>query len=271
VLFWFYSYQLNNASVVFCTPTIQLWNVVAQIDLTTGLIMGVTLVDQNVAPNNISSPPFNGKAFNGIVFNTTGLDSFGQARALSTQAGLPFAINEAAGAMGGAAAVIQSEFGFTNITEKIYTRFLALAAKDTFFIKDPNTISSTLVSYEIRLWVYPLDAHLLAAALLAIAALGALVHYSHARARANTYLSCDTSTIAGVLSMTSHSKFPTLLHAGMDEDDLHRALRAMRFHISPRTWQIVAQGEEASEERNLPYEATSGSRSRSSLTRDVKE
>lgn len=44
--------------------------------------------------------------------------------------------------------------------------------------------------------------------------------------------------------MTSHSKFPRLLHAGMDEDDLYNALKGMTFGISRRTWQVIARGEE---------------------------
>jgi len=201
----------------------------------------VSLINQDVPQSNVSNLP----AFNGIEFNLTGADSYIQARAISTQSALPFAIYKGATYKpGGVKAVIQQPDGFLNITTSVYTRFLALAAKNVYFVGEENVIDGSIESWEIRLWVYPLDAHVFAGCLLFIAIFASVTHWFHVRARRNVFVSCDASTIAGALSMTSMSKFPTLLHAGMDEDDLHNALKGLRFSISPTTWQIVAREED---------------------------
>lgn len=244
VIFWFYSFQEKLPSLTFCQPSLQLWNVVAGVDMQTGLVNNVTLLNENVPPSNVSGLA----GFNGISFNLTGDDSYVQARAVSTTTTVPFAIYQGATVQpGGVAAVIQQPDGFLNITTNVYTRFLALAAKSVYFVDMPPSSAAQIGqihSWETRLWVYPLAAHLFSGALLLIAILAGATHIAHVRERRNTYLSCDANTLAGALSMTSRSKFPRLLHAGMNEDDLHNALKGMRFGISPTTWQVVAREEE---------------------------
>lgn len=85
VLFWVYSADLDKVDLTFCQPKIDVWNgkslppniaslvltcftlglVVAEASLVTGDISNVTLVDQNVPPNNITGTPINGVPFNG--------------------------------------------------------------------------------------------------------------------------------------------------------------------------------------------------------------
>lgn len=66
VVFWFYSPQAQTASLMFCQPTIQVFNVLAEAELNGDRkMLNVTLVDQNVAANNVTGAPQNGRAFNG--------------------------------------------------------------------------------------------------------------------------------------------------------------------------------------------------------------
>jgi len=238
VIFYFYSFEVKKPSLTFCQPSLSLWNVVAGVDMTTGLVNNVTLVDQNVPHTNVSGLP----GFNGVAFDLSNADSYTQARAVSIKTAVPFAIYK--GVMnepGGIKTVIQQPDGMLNMTTLVYTRFLALAAKNVYFVGTDELLVGSVQTSELRLWVYPLFAHVFAACLLFIAVVASLTHVFHVRARRDVFVSCDASTIAGALSMTSMSSFPRLLHAGMDEDDLHRALKGMRFGISPTTWQIVAQ------------------------------
>jgi hypothetical protein len=242
VLFWFYSFQAKQSAMVFCQPELSLWNMNAGLDMHTGLIDNVTLIDQNVTHSNLTGLP----SFNVITFNTTGADNYVLARQTSIQTAVPFAIYKGAeDKPGGVPAVIQQPDGFLNITIAVYTRYLAMAAKNVYFVGTQDIINGNIETYEVRLWVYPLDAHVFAGCLLFIAIVAAINHFFHIRARRNVYVSCDASTIAGALSMTSRSNFPKLLHAGMDEDELHRVLKGMRFGISPTTWQIVAAEDES--------------------------
>ncbi|KAG9036372.1 hypothetical protein FS837_001697 [Tulasnella sp. UAMH 9824] len=50
--------------------------------------------------------------------------------------------------------------------------------------------------------------------------------------------------MAGTLSMTSESGFPRLLKAGESDASMAKTLKGLRFGISRRTWQVVAEGEE---------------------------
>ncbi|KAG8930140.1 hypothetical protein FRC02_004579 [Tulasnella sp. 418] len=245
VLFWFYSKDLNQASLTFCQPTIKLFNVVVEASLQTKLMTNITIVDENVAANNVSGNPQNGLAFNGVAFDLTNADPFVQARATSTRTGLPGAVYRAAQEQpGGIVAVMQNENAFAEMTNKVYLQFLSIVAKSTYFVSSNNVINSEVINWELRLYVYPIAAHSFTAALVLIAILGALIHFSHARARQNVYMSLDPGSIGATLSMSSHSKFISTLNAGDDEGKISRTLRGMRFGISSRTWQIAAQGED---------------------------
>lgn len=85
VLFWMYSADLDKVDLTFCQPKIDVWNgksflpedcfpcadmftlgsVIAEASLITGDITNVTLIDQNVPPNNITGAPINGVPLNG--------------------------------------------------------------------------------------------------------------------------------------------------------------------------------------------------------------
>ncbi|KAG9009527.1 hypothetical protein FRB90_008331 [Tulasnella sp. 427] len=257
VVFWFLSAQSGGLSMTFCQPSSKAYNVLAEADLASGVLGDVIVMNDNVAPNNFTSAPFSGQTLNGVYFPQTN-DRFANARAIAIQTALPDAIYRTTRSYpGGLAGIIAENNGaeLNDLTNKTYTQFLAFAAQQTYFFDDFNTINSSLRNWEFRLWVYPLAAHSYAAALALIGVLGAWVHLMHLRARRNVYLSCDPATMAGTLSMTSESGFPRMLKAGDNDADMARSLKGLKFGISRRTWQVVAEGEE---EGTLHFGADSG-------------
>ncbi|KIO25411.1 hypothetical protein M407DRAFT_25217 [Tulasnella calospora MUT 4182] len=264
VLFWMYSADLDKAELTFCQPKIDLWNVVAEASLVTGTITNVTLIDQNLPANNISGAPLNGIPFNGVEFDVAGENLYVKARALSVQTGVAGAVYRGADPFGGATAVMQTDHGFLNITENVYTRFLALVAKSTYFNDVETTVQTTITSYDVRLAVYPLAAHAFAAALTFIAILATINHFIHCRERSQTRIACAPTTIAGAVSTASYSKFAAALQGGMNEDEIRAALAGRTYCISRRTWQIEATDDVEDyhpPERRPPLELRLGSRS----------
>ncbi|KAG9021971.1 hypothetical protein FRB95_001082 [Tulasnella sp. JGI-2019a] len=65
VVFWFFSNSLKQGNMVFCQPKSFAYNVIAGMDLNSGQITAMAVVDQNMAPNNFTGPPTNGQTFNG--------------------------------------------------------------------------------------------------------------------------------------------------------------------------------------------------------------
>ncbi|KAI0316294.1 hypothetical protein OF83DRAFT_1127760, partial [Amylostereum chailletii] len=72
IMFWFWQQAAAagsgpQARGVFCTPTIQLFDVTANASLKNGLLTDVVKVDNYPKPNNVTGAPQNGAAFNGCV------------------------------------------------------------------------------------------------------------------------------------------------------------------------------------------------------------
>jgi hypothetical protein len=104
VVDWLESYQPSiKSSATFCWPTISLWDVSASIDLASQNVTNVVQLEPFTTSSNFSSlsgnitgPPLNGKAFNGIEFNLTNPDRFTLNRAASAQLQMPAAIFQSA-------------------------------------------------------------------------------------------------------------------------------------------------------------------------------
>ncbi|KAG8919115.1 hypothetical protein FRC00_011722, partial [Tulasnella sp. 408] len=122
VVFWFLSGQTQGLSMTFCQPSSVAYNVLAEADLATGLLTAVTIVDNNVAQNNFTGPPFNGQVLNGVYFGQTN-DRFVNARSIAVQTALPDAIYRATrsfpSGLGGMIAE-NNGAGLTDLTNKTY-------------------------------------------------------------------------------------------------------------------------------------------------------
>ena len=65
VVFWFFTFDGPTASMVFCSPLVQTFDVSVNISLSTQLINNEPIPQQQVTSNVTSGEPFNGLALNG--------------------------------------------------------------------------------------------------------------------------------------------------------------------------------------------------------------
>ena len=83
--------------------------------------------------------------------------------------------------------------------------------------------------------------HGLAVILFLIGASGIVFHIMHFRERRRLRLTSPPGTIGGIVSLTAHSGFGTLLLPYDTERDMKRKLRGLRFSLDRRTGAIIAE------------------------------
>jgi hypothetical protein len=202
----------------------------------------VPSVVQGLKPDggNVTGAPLNGQALNGVIFEGIGYQLV-LARALATESMVPNAIFQAASAIsGGLDAAFSNTTIFTELTTKLYTRFLSIVAASNYFTGQAQTISASVKTTEPRLWVDPAAAHPLAAGLIGIAIASLLMHLAHQRARRTMFISAEPGTIAGAMAITP-AELTGLLHPGDNQRSIEKKLRKMRFGLNPATWEIEAR------------------------------
>jgi len=122
------------ASATFCYPSISILEVNVGVDIRTGNMTKVSEIRPFSQYSNFSSfsanvtgPPLNGRAYNGIRFNLTNPDQFVLGRQNATQLQLPAAIYQAAtqspvGYVGNFA-----NGGFSALSDKVYVRIFCIS------------------------------------------------------------------------------------------------------------------------------------------------
>ncbi|KAA1470826.1 hypothetical protein DENSPDRAFT_836724 [Dentipellis sp. KUC8613] len=242
VMFWYYHVKADGTHegrTVFCTPRLQLFDVMAYADLSSGALTGVQTLDNYPKPNNVTGAPLDGNTYNGLFFAPS-TDTNVQARATSIKSGIPNAIfRGAAQNSSGLQAVFDDPTGFMNLTSNVYTQYLALAAKSIYFLPTDNQVFSRVTQLVPRLWIEPLTTHFLAAILILESLTILYIHISHHRARRLVYLTHAPGSIGTVLSQTAHSGFGELLLPYDDAARMKRKLRGLRFRLDQRTGAIV--------------------------------
>jgi len=119
VVFWFFTFLPEVASnAVICNPTISLHDVSAELDLVTGNIVNIVDLGNfttgsspfSSLSGNVTGPPLNGSAFNGIGFNLTSVTQVDLDRELAIQLQLPAAMFEyAERSLNGSASIYQGD------------------------------------------------------------------------------------------------------------------------------------------------------------------
>ncbi|KAJ3711837.1 hypothetical protein DFJ43DRAFT_1044297 [Lentinula guzmanii] len=259
VMFWFFHHAADGspeARTVFCKPTLQAFNVEVMVNLNNDSVINVEELNSNVPSNNVTGPysnsPFNGFvvlrplrvlseiAFISVIFENQ-TDPFIQARATATTNGVPGAIFRfAAQSPGGANAVFSAANPFLDITNTVYTLYLAVVAQSIYFVPHDSALDAQLSSISLRLTINPLPGHALALFLFFIGFVGVFLHIISRRQRRGLYLSTPPGTIAATIAMSAHSGFGELLMPFDDEKTLERKLSDLRFSIDDRTGAIVA-------------------------------
>jgi hypothetical protein len=115
------------ASATFCHPSFSIWEVNAGVDISTGNVTKVSEIRPFSQSSNFSSfsanvtgPPLNGLAYNGIKFNLTNPDQFVLGRQNATQLGLPAAIYQAANQSPEGYVGNFANGGFSALSDKVY-------------------------------------------------------------------------------------------------------------------------------------------------------
>ncbi|KAH8105256.1 hypothetical protein BXZ70DRAFT_1043109 [Cristinia sonorae] len=257
VMFWFFHLKdgtnTPQAKACICSPTINVFNVEAKVNLNNGSLADVKILSAYTTPNNVTGGTQAGRAFNGVALQSLATDQFVSARATAIAAGLPGAILRLA-SQSGLQQFFDSEDAFLNLTTQIYTQHLSVSAKSIYFVQTTDPILAIKTSLVERILVDELAAIALSILLILTGLVGLTIHTLHLRLRRRTklHLTSEPGSIASALALTSRSGFGELLVPYDDEDSIARKLRGLRFMLDGRTGAIVAlESEEGSEEEDV--------------------
>ncbi|THH32743.1 hypothetical protein EUX98_g1425 [Antrodiella citrinella] len=247
VMFWFFHTQDNTgtpqAKAVICAPTIELFNVQAQVDLNNGSLSSVTILSNYTAPNNVTGGDLDGKAFNGLALQQLAANnSFVSARATAIGSGLPGAILRFA-QQSDLQQFFDSDTAFLNLTTQIYTQHLSVSAKSIYFIPGVADVAASKTSLVERIVIDELAAIALSTLLIITGLIGITVHALHLRTRRanHLHLTAEPGSIASALALTSRSGFGELLVPYDDRGSMQHKLQSLHFSLDRRTGAIVAQ------------------------------
>ncbi|KXN84108.1 hypothetical protein AN958_00433 [Leucoagaricus sp. SymC.cos] len=256
IMFWFFTYdtQPPQASATFCSPTLELWEVTATADISTGNLTDVKELRPFSSASNFSSlaanvtgEPLNGRAYNGIRFNLTNPDEFVARRLEALQLQLPAAVFQAA---------VQSREGvigsfdankFVNLATRVYTSYLALVASTVYFLPHQESFEVEVRYFQKRVWLSDVAVHLLTTAMLLLAFFATLVQLFHRYDRRQLRLKHVPGTIASAVSIGAQTGMGELLASRQRAEEIDHILRDKRFRIDPRTMKIIMEGEEGYE------------------------
>jgi len=261
VVLWFFTYDTTppQGSATFCTPNISFWDVTATVDITTGNLISVEEIGPfnsnspfSSISGNVTGPPMNGQAFNGIRFNLSITDQFVIARSNATDLELPGSIFQAASTGSGGLTAAFETNSFVGMATMVYGVYLKLIAKTVYFLPVNEPILVEVNSFEKRLWMTDIAVHIEAVALLVVALVGAFVQIVHYYSRRDLRLRHEPGTIASAVSIGAETNLAQLLNGQQGEHDFIRALRDKKFRIDPRTMKIVMQGERGYEQAVSP-------------------
>jgi hypothetical protein len=256
VVLWFFTYDPPvQGSATYCNPTISLWDVTVVVDIVTQRMTSVQEIrpfDPNTSPfssisGNVTGPPMNGQAYNGIAFNLTNPDTFVLARSSAINLQLPSSIFQAASAAPGGLPVAFQNNSFVGMATEVYGVYLRLVAQTVYFLPLNESLSVEVQSFEKRLWLSGVAAHIEAVALLVVALVGAFVQILHYYSRQKLRLRHEPGTIASAVSIGADTTLAHLLNGQQEENDFVRALRDKKFRIDPQTMKIVMQGDKGYE------------------------
>jgi len=230
VVFWFFRYEPRVESrAVICTPNISISNAFVDMDLLSGNIKTITTNGSFVAGEspysssayNVTGPPLNGAAYNGIGFNFSNPTEVDIARLNAIQLQLPAAIFRVSNDTLFDESAIYNSDAIVGITARVYTTYLALFAQTAYFVPNVESLTMKVTIVIKRLWVSTVAAHVLAVILILIAALGTIVQLAHRGERKKLFLTHPAGTIACAVSVGGSAQLGQLV-ARMAESDMQK-------------------------------------------------
>ncbi|KDQ22240.1 hypothetical protein PLEOSDRAFT_1086950 [Pleurotus ostreatus PC15] len=266
VIFWFFTYQPTAmASGTICSPSFSLFDVNVNVDIASQNLTQVTeLRPFNAASSNFSDfagnvtgPPLNGRAYNGIefAFALDNPDRFIRQRRDSVRLQMPAAVLQAASQ---SAEGLESSFQadrFVQLSTRVYTTYLTLIAKEVYFLGYPNDrrpINVQVKQWVKRLFLSDVSVHVLATFMLLLAFLSTFIQIWHRFSRRNLRLRHEPGTIASAVAIGGQTSAGELLSGQRSEKDLSNVLRGKKFRIEPLTMKIIMEGEDGYEDASSP-------------------
>ena len=108
------------ASATFCYPSISIWEVNVGVDIRTGNVTNISEITLYSQYSNVTGPPLNGRAYNGIKFDLNTTDQFILGRQNATQLQLPAAIYQAATRSPGGYVGTFTNGNFSSLSNQVY-------------------------------------------------------------------------------------------------------------------------------------------------------
>ncbi|KIJ49093.1 hypothetical protein M422DRAFT_246906 [Sphaerobolus stellatus SS14] len=125
------------------------------------------------------------------------------------------------------------------VVEDLYGEYLSLMAKGLYFSQSREIpISAFVETFQPRLFLVPLAAHILAVILLYFFICGLMIHILHARSRKGIHLIRRPGTIAASLAYTALSNVQEHFSDVMSEEIFNAYLRRRRFKLDRNSGMI---------------------------------
>jgi hypothetical protein len=113
------------------------------------------------------------------------------------------------------------------------TQYLAAAARDNYFLPTTQALPADLLFFKPRLYVSPLNAHLLTALLFLAALAVAVIAVAHHRTRRTVRLAAAPGSLASAAALTGTGELAYLVESHDDDEQLRGILRGRRFFLDP--------------------------------------
>ncbi|KIK67947.1 hypothetical protein GYMLUDRAFT_190832 [Collybiopsis luxurians FD-317 M1] len=258
VAFWFFQYSPDvRASATVCFPSFSLFDVEISYDFAANNVTDVTELrpftsssNFSSAAGNITGPPLDNRAYNGIEFNLSNpVDPFILARKAAIQLQLPGAVVQTAQQSSAGLEGSFSSNSFIDLVTTVYTSYLTLLAQQVYFlpIKGQQLNTIQVKSTVQRVFLSDVSVHLLAVAMILLAFFGTIAQLFHRFDRRNLRLRHEPGTIASAVSIGGQTGMGELLAGRQDQKDIDEVLSNRKFRIDPRTMKIIMEGEDGYE------------------------
>jgi hypothetical protein len=158
IALWFFTYRTQpnpSSSIAFCEPSIDLWRVRAEVDLTARNLTNVDIIGSLSSSDmggglsgNITGTPLNGQAYNGAAFDPNQLaqaDPFVLSRATATNLQLPAAVMQAARLDPAGFEAAFATQKFVDLSNSVYVSFYSSAGR-----QDADDLGSENVPASLR-------------------------------------------------------------------------------------------------------------------------
>ncbi|KAF9442402.1 hypothetical protein P691DRAFT_765259 [Macrolepiota fuliginosa MF-IS2] len=177
---------------------------------------------------NVTGPPLNGRAYNGVNFSLVDPDEFFAARLAALKLQLPAAVYQAA---------LQSPAGptgsmdpdqYVSLVTQVYTTYLALVARTVYFLPNQEPMIVEVMSPWKRVWLNDIAVHFLAAEMMLLGVFATLVQLFHRYGRCKLRLKHEPGTIASAVSIAAQTGIGGSLRGRRRVEGISRILRDKR-------------------------------------------